>query len=87
VNEQFPFKESLLLILLVLVIILSFNYFIYTLNAQQSSKGLSVLWVKYGRSGKAYATCVIGSILYVVGFSESAGVIEARDIKYWGYNR
>ena len=79
-NEQFLFKESLLLILLVLVIISSFNYFIYTLNAQQSSEGLSVLWVKYGRSGKAYATCVIGSILYVVGFSESAGVIEARDI-------
>jgi hypothetical protein len=56
--------------------------FINVVNAQQiSSEGLSLLWVRYGAEGWAYATCVIGSTVYVIGYYHGGnGVVEARDI-------
>jgi len=85
-----------------LVAIISFIFILLTsqiiiCSTQQISSGeLSLLWVKYGRDGKAYATCVIGSTLYVVGYyvngSSVIGVIESRDIntgellKSWTYS-
>jgi hypothetical protein len=56
--------------------------FINVVNAQQiSSEGLSLLWVRYGAEGWAYATCVIGSTVYVIGkYHGGNGVVEARDI-------
>jgi hypothetical protein len=54
---------------------------INSINTQQtSSEGLSLLWVRTGHDyGRAYATCVIGSTVYVIGES-GEGVVEARDI-------
>jgi len=54
------------------------------LTASNTSPGdLELLWTKYGRVGRAFATCVIGSIVYVVGYSFEnnfvKGIIEARD--------
>jgi hypothetical protein len=51
------------------------------ISAQQSSSNrLELLWVKYGQEGRAYATCVSGSTVYVIGYSETKGRIEARDM-------
>ncbi|MCC6003746.1 MAG: dockerin type I domain-containing protein [Thermofilum sp.] len=47
----------------------------------QAQEELKLLWMKYGRDGVPYATCNIGSAVYVVGYSGWArAVIEARDM-------
>jgi len=48
---------------------------------EQAQEKLKLLWMKYGRDGVPYATCNIGSAVYVVGYSGWArAVIEARDM-------
>jgi hypothetical protein len=69
-----------LIAIAILVSIMTMSQTINSINTQQtSSEGLSLLWVRYGAEGVAYATCVIGSTVYVIGES-GEGVVEARDI-------
>jgi transcription termination factor NusB len=84
-NTYFSPRKIIIAMLILTAIILSqiLNLSEHTLNAQQSPQDeLKVLWVKYGGEGDAYATCVIGSLVYVIGkyIGPPRGAIEARNI-------
>jgi hypothetical protein len=81
-NRDKPaFFSKRLIAIAILIFIMTMSQTINSINTQQtSSEGLSLLWVRTGHDyGRAYATCVIGSTVYVIGES-GEGVVEARDI-------